>query len=204
MVFWNTLLVLSAALLVASQSSSSAGTPTQSGVVLPSSTAGLDPCMDTCFEEAAGANGCAIDDVNCACASAQLQADLTECLDAECSAFAAPQAQGLMAQLCNKVRIVATGTVTPGHLSLSPSSTGAIPTTQKSNSPATSSTGAVPKTPVRNQQSSSPATSSTGALPKTPVKNQQSSSPASMVLGAYLTSVVFATAVVGPLVWGWI
>ncbi|KAJ7770744.1 hypothetical protein B0H16DRAFT_219896 [Mycena metata] len=165
MVFWNTLLVLSAALLVASQSSSSAGTPTQSGVVLPSSTAGLDPCMETCFEEAAGANGCSIDDVNCACASAQLQADLTECMDAECSAFAAPQAQGLLAQLCNKVRVVATGTVTPGHLSLS---------------------------------SSSPS-----ALPTAPVRNQQSSAPASMVLGAYLTSVAFTTAVMGPLVWGW-
>ncbi|KAJ7171261.1 hypothetical protein C8R46DRAFT_183560 [Mycena filopes] len=150
MVFWNTIfVVLSAALLVASASQSQspstslAATPTESGgVVLPSSTAGLDPCMETCFEQAAGANGCAIDDVNCVCASAQLQADLTDCLDAECSAFAAPQAMGLIAQLCNKVRIVATGTVTPGHLAVtSPSS----------------SSAAAPTEPVRNQQSSAPA-----------------------------------------------
>ncbi|KAJ6483571.1 hypothetical protein C8R47DRAFT_565315 [Mycena vitilis] len=141
MVFWNTLLVLSAALLVASQSSTSA-TPTESGVVLPSSTAGLDPCMETCFEEAASANGCAIDDVKCACASAQLQADLTQCLDAECSAFASPQAQGLLIQLCNKVRVVATGSAIPNHLSLS------------SASPA--STG-FPQVPVQNKENSAPA-----------------------------------------------
>ncbi|KAJ7087913.1 hypothetical protein B0H15DRAFT_293476 [Mycena belliarum] len=135
MVFWNTLFVLLAALLVAAQSSSKP-TATVSGVVLPSSTAGLDPCMETCFEQAAGANGCAIDDVHCACASAQLQADLTQCLDAQCSAFAAPQAQGLLIQLCNKVRVVATGTVTPGHLSLSPGPTGlaSVPVQNKKNS----------------------------------------------------------------------
>ncbi|KAJ7763201.1 hypothetical protein DFH07DRAFT_813109 [Mycena maculata] len=144
MVFWNTLLVLSTALLVASQSSTSAGTatPTTSGVVLPSSTAGLDPCMETCFEEAAGANNCAIDDVNCACASAQLQEDLTQCLDAECSAFSAPQAMGLLTQLCNKVQVVATGSATPGHLSLS------------SASPTASSTG-LPQVPVQNQKNNS-------------------------------------------------
>ncbi|KAF7378132.1 hypothetical protein MSAN_00237600 [Mycena sanguinolenta] len=118
MVFWNTLLVLSAAVSVTAQSSSNA-TPTASGIVLPSSTAGLDPCMETCFEDAAAANNCAIDDVNCACASAQLQEDLTQCLDAECSPFASPQAQGLLIQLCNKVQIVATGSATAGHLSLS-------------------------------------------------------------------------------------
>ncbi|KAJ7438101.1 hypothetical protein B0H11DRAFT_594574 [Mycena galericulata] len=142
MVLWSTLFVLSAALLVASQSSTSAGTPTPtvSGVVLPSSTAGLDPCMETCFEEAAAANNCAIDDVNCACASAQLQEDLTQCLDAECSAFAAPQAQGLLIQLCNKVQVVATGSATPGHLSLSSASPTASPTPG----------------PVQNQKSSSP------------------------------------------------
>ncbi|KAJ7143849.1 hypothetical protein C8R44DRAFT_759012 [Mycena epipterygia] len=143
MVFWNTLLVLSAALLAASQSSTSAGTPTatESGVVLPSSTAGLDPCMETCFESAAGANNCALDDVNCVCASAQLQEDLTQCLDAECSAFAAPQAQGLLIQLCNKVSVSATGSATPGHLSLS----SPVPTT-------TPALG-----PVQNPKSSAPA-----------------------------------------------
>ncbi|KAJ7606673.1 hypothetical protein FB45DRAFT_949635 [Roridomyces roridus] len=98
-VFWNTLFFLLAALLVASQSSTP--TPTISGVVLPSSTAGLDPCMETCFEEAAGLRH--VHDVHCTCASAQLQEDLTQCLDAECSAFSAPQAQGLLFQLCRKV-----------------------------------------------------------------------------------------------------
>ncbi|KAJ7474894.1 hypothetical protein FB451DRAFT_277732 [Mycena latifolia] len=139
MVFWKTLLLLSTALLAASQSLTP--TPTESGVVLPSSTAGLDPCMETCFEEAAAANSCAIDDVHCVCASAQLQADLTQCLDSECSAFAAPQAQGLLAQLCNKVQIVATGSAVPGHLSLST----AAPT----------STG-LPSVPVQNQKNSAP------------------------------------------------
>ncbi|KAJ6480356.1 hypothetical protein C8R45DRAFT_352023 [Mycena sanguinolenta] len=127
MVFWNTLLVLSATFSVAAQSSLNV-TPTVSGVVLPSSTAGLDPCMETCFEDAAAANNCSMfNDVNCACESAQLQEDLTQCLDAECSPFASPQAQGLLIQLCNKVQIVATGSATPGHLSLSttaPISTG--------------------------------------------------------------------------------
>ncbi|KAF8206078.1 hypothetical protein K438DRAFT_1963856 [Mycena galopus ATCC 62051] len=136
MVFWNTLLLLSATLLVGAQSSlsatsSSSATATVSGVVLPSSTAGLDPCMETCFEDAAGANNCAIDDVNCVCASAQLQEDLTQCLDAECSAFAAPQAQGLLLQFCNKVQIVATGSATPGHLTLS----SALPTASASQAP---------------------------------------------------------------------
>ncbi|KAJ6551969.1 hypothetical protein B0H19DRAFT_1159504 [Mycena capillaripes] len=140
MVFWNTLLVLSVALLVASQSSLSA-TPTESGVVLPSSTAGLDPCMETCFEDAAAANSCSIDDVNCVCASAQLQEDLTQCLDAECSPFASPQAQGLLIQLCNKVGIVATGSATPGHLSSSASPT----------------SNGLPQVPVQNQENSSPA-----------------------------------------------
>ncbi|KAJ6531432.1 hypothetical protein DFH09DRAFT_140244 [Mycena vulgaris] len=141
MMFWHTLFVLSAALLAASQSATSAGTPTatESGVVLPSSTAGLDPCMETCFESAAAANSCALDDVHCVCASAQLQADLTQCLDAECSAFASPQAQGLLTQLCNKVQVVATGSAIPGHLSLS----SAVPT----------STSGLPPVPVQNQQS---------------------------------------------------
>ncbi|KAJ7347721.1 hypothetical protein DFH08DRAFT_152491 [Mycena albidolilacea] len=138
MVFWNTLFVLLAALLVTAQSA----TPTESGIVLPSSTAGLDPCMETCFEDAAAANSCPIDDVNCVCASAQLQADLAQCLDAECSPFAAPQAQGLLLQLCNKVRIVATGSATPGHLSLS--------------SVSTSTTG-LPQIPVQNQENSAPS-----------------------------------------------
>ncbi|KAJ7617397.1 hypothetical protein FB45DRAFT_934087 [Roridomyces roridus] len=125
-VFWNTLFFLLAALLVASQSSTP--TPTISGVVLLSSTAGLDPCMETCFEEAAGANSCAIDDVHCTCASAQLQEDLTQCLDAECSAFSAPQAQGLLFQLCSKAQVSATGSATPGHLSLSSATPTAPPT----------------------------------------------------------------------------
>ncbi|KAJ7266373.1 hypothetical protein B0H12DRAFT_158867 [Mycena haematopus] len=141
MVFWNTLLVLSAALSVAAQSRSSSATPTVSGIVLPSSTAGLDPCMETCFEDAAAANSCPIDDVNCVCASAQLQEDLTQCLDAECSPFASPQAQGLLIQLCNKVQIVATGSATPGHLSLSTT----VPT----------STG-LPQGPVQNKENGSP------------------------------------------------
>ncbi|KAF7368679.1 hypothetical protein MVEN_00192200 [Mycena venus] len=145
MVFWNTLLVLSTALLVASAASSQSSlsaTPTESGVVLPSSTAGLDPCMETCFEEAAAANSCPIDSVNCVCASAQLQEDLTQCLDAECSPFASLQAQGLLSQLCNKVRIVATGSATPGHLSLS----SALPT----------STTGVPQVPVQNKENGAP------------------------------------------------
>lgn len=200
MVFWNTLFVLLAALLVTAQSA----TPTESGIVLPSSTAGLDPCMETCFEDAAAANSCPMsvtpcfppcitderfpkrDDVNCVCASAQLQADLTQCLDAECSPFAAPQAQGLLLQLCNKgsrsycfilasraltmkpVRIVATGSATPGHLSLS-----------------------------------SAPTSTTG-LPQIPVQNQENSAPSSMVVHAYLGTVVVAATVVGSLTWNWI
>ncbi|KAJ7708175.1 hypothetical protein B0H17DRAFT_1031867 [Mycena rosella] len=141
MVFWNILFVLSTALLVASQSSTP--TPTESGVVLPSGTAGLDPCMETCFETAAAANSCALDDVHCVCASAQLQADLTQCLDAECSAFASPQAQGLLIQLCNKVQVVATGSAIPGHLSLS----SAVPT----------STNGPPNVPVQNQKSGASA-----------------------------------------------
>ncbi|KAJ7602899.1 hypothetical protein FB45DRAFT_1046401 [Roridomyces roridus] len=84
--------------------------------------------METCFEEAAGANSCAIDDVHCTCASAQLQEDLTQCLDAECSAFSAPQAQGLLFQLCSKAQVSATGSATPGHLSLSSATPTAPPT----------------------------------------------------------------------------
>ncbi|KAF7303591.1 CFEM domain-containing protein [Mycena indigotica] len=124
----NALLIsgfLSGALLVSGASQASA---TISGVVLPSSTPALDPCMESCFEVAANANNCAIDDVHCACASAQLQADLTQCLDARCDAFAAPQAQGLLIQLCNKVAVVATGTATPNHLSLSATVAAAAPT----------------------------------------------------------------------------
>ncbi|KAK6967039.1 hypothetical protein R3P38DRAFT_3150547 [Favolaschia claudopus] len=137
-VAWNTL-VLSFILRIVAAQSSSSPTPTDSdGVVLPSSSAGLDPCMETCFEEAAGANGCPIDDVNCVCASAQLQADLIQCLDTECSPFAAPQAQGLLLQLCNKVRIAATGSIIPGHLSLStdlptPTTRSGLPALPKKN-----------------------------------------------------------------------
>ncbi|KAJ7058969.1 hypothetical protein C8F01DRAFT_1147656 [Mycena amicta] len=127
--FRNALFVLQlvCGAFVVSAASQSAS-PTESGVVLPSSTAGLDPCMESCFEVAATSNSCALDDVHCACASAQLQADLTQCLDARCDAFAAPQAQGLLIQLCNKVAVVATGSATPNHLSLPATVAAAAPT----------------------------------------------------------------------------
>ncbi|KAJ7246996.1 hypothetical protein C8J57DRAFT_724396 [Mycena rebaudengoi] len=145
MVFRNTILfVLCTALLVVSQSSSGTPTSADAGFTLPSSTAGLDPCMETCFERAAAANSCAIDDVNCTCASAQLQADLSECLDAQCSAFAVPQAQGLLTQLCNKVGVAATGTPTPGHLAVS-----------KPSATDTNTNNGLPQNPLKNQQSSS-------------------------------------------------
>lgn len=144
---------------VVGQTQSSAAT----SAAVPTSTAGLDPCIMTCSQQAATAAGCgSFTNVTCVCTSQQFQTLAAACLQANCTAADLQAALGLQSQICKGISAsgsasgsslpTGSGASGPGPVSVSSTGAGSAP-----SGSATSPTGA-------GSSSSGAATSSGAAL----------------------------------------
>ncbi|KDR67192.1 hypothetical protein GALMADRAFT_258588 [Galerina marginata CBS 339.88] len=98
-----------AAVAVNAQSSSgTASAPDPSSSVL----GGISPCILACVIPAATQNNCSFSDPTCVCASAQFQADATQCLTAHCTPADLQAAQALQSSQCSAASITPTGSAT--------------------------------------------------------------------------------------------
>ncbi|KAF9521794.1 hypothetical protein CPB83DRAFT_865240 [Crepidotus variabilis] len=95
--------------------SSSATTP------VPSTVAGVSPCILGCVLPAAAQNGCtSVLDTACICGSAQFQADAAQCLATNCPNDVDSALQLQKAQ-CASASVTPTGSATPRPVSFSSS-----------------------------------------------------------------------------------
>ncbi|TBU23019.1 hypothetical protein BD311DRAFT_674828 [Dichomitus squalens] len=71
------------------------------GSAAPTSTNGISPCILTCIEQAASANGCSSAlDVSCLCSNTQFQQSALSCLESSCSSSDVQAAQALQSAEC--------------------------------------------------------------------------------------------------------
>ncbi|THH09775.1 hypothetical protein EW145_g1782 [Phellinidium pouzarii] len=85
---------------------------------VPTSTAGIDPCLITCVTGAITTAGCSsLEDLTCICTSTSFQSDALSCLQSNCPASDLAAAQALQSEECG------TASSASGSASASPAST---------------------------------------------------------------------------------
>ncbi|KAK7444770.1 hypothetical protein VKT23_015087 [Stygiomarasmius scandens] len=157
--------VLSLALFgyVSAQDSSSAAT-SASGSSIPTSPAGISPCIIECVTTAATQNGCSsFTDIACVCSNTQFQQASLACLQANCTAADVAAATQLQQSQCSSAS--GSPTVTDSSTATGSGSGTQVPPNSSATSPASDSGSGASNSGASNTGSGT--TSGTGAAETT-------------------------------------
>lgn len=128
-------------LLVFAIGSAVAQSSSTASAAVPTSTAGIDPCILGCVQSAASSNGCSsFTDLSCVCGSTAFQQSALSCLQSNCTSADVQAAQALQSAECAAVSASSSiASVTSGASSGLSSATSAISSISSSLSSAASS-----------------------------------------------------------------